>query len=107
MGPLTGVRVVEIASLAPAPFGVTILADLGADVTLIDRPGGTKGGSGSTKGSPVRRGRKSITLDLKKPEAIEVLLKLCDEADVFVEGFRPGVTERLGLGPEDLAATRG
>ncbi len=104
MGPLSGVKVIEIASLAPAPFGATILADLGADVTLIDRPGGSRSASGTPKGSPVRRGRKSITLDLKKPEAIDVLLKLCDEADVFVEGFRPGVTERLGLGPEDLAA---
>ncbi|PRZ42450.1 alpha-methylacyl-CoA racemase [Antricoccus suffuscus] len=104
MGPLSGVKIIEIASLAPAPFGTTILADLGAEVTLIDRPGGTKSSAGTPKGSPARRGRKSITLDLKKPEAIEVLLKLCDDADVFIEGFRPGVTERLGLGPEELAA---
>ena len=104
MGPLKGIKVVEIASLAPAPMGTTILADLGADVTIIDRPGGTKGGVDSGKGDPLRRNRKSITLDLKKPEALEILMKLCEEADVFVEGFRPGVTERLGIGPDDLAA---
>ena len=104
MGPLHGVKIIEIASLAPAPMGTTVLADLGAEVILIDRPGGTKGGAATGDGNPVRRNRKSITLDLKKPEAREILLKLCDQADVFVEGFRPGVTERLGLGPDDLAA---
>ena len=102
MGPLKGIKVIEIASLAPAPHGTTILADLGADVTIVDRPGGPK--SVGRDGNPVRRNRKSITLDLKNPEAIEILHKLCEEADVFVEGFRPGVTERLGLGPDDLAA---
>ncbi|WP_153502745.1 CaiB/BaiF CoA transferase family protein [Cumulibacter manganitolerans] len=104
MGPLKGIKVVEIASLAPAPMGTTILADLGAEVVLVDRPNAGPGGSRTGDGNPMRRNRKSITLDLKKPEALEVLLKLCDEADVFVEGFRPGVTERLGIGPEDLAA---
>lgn len=104
MGPLKGIKVIEIASLAPAPHGTTILADLGADVTIIDRPGAAPGGSNSGDGNPVRRNRKSITLDLKNPEAIEVLKKLVEHADVFVEGFRPGVTERLGLGPDDLAA---
>lgn len=104
MGPLKGIKVIEIASLAPAPHGTTILADLGADVTIVDRPGAAAGGSNSGDGNPVRRNRKSITLDLKNPEAIEVLKKMVEHADVFVEGFRPGVTERLGLGPEDLAA---
>ena len=104
MGPLAGIKVIEIASLAPAPMGTTILADLGADVIVIDRPGGTRGGAGSAPGNPLRRNRRSITLDLKQPEAIEVLLQLCEKADVFVEGFRPGVTERLGIGPQDLAA---
>lgn len=103
MGPLKGIKVIEIASLAPAPHGTTILADLGADVTIVDRPGATPGGSNSGDGNPVRRNRKSITLDLKNPEAIEVLKKMAEHADVFVEGFRPGVTERLGLGPDDLA----
>lgn len=104
MGPLKGIKVIEIASLAPAPHGTTILADLGADVTIVDRPGATPGGANSGSGNPVRRNRKSITLDLKNPEAIELLLKMAEQADVFVEGFRPGVTERLGLGPTDLAA---
>lgn len=104
MGPLKGIKVIEIASLAPAPHGTTILADLGADVTIVDRPGAAPGGSNSGDGNPVRRNRKSITLDLKNPEAIEMLKKLVEQADVFVEGFRPGVTERLGIGPEDLAA---
>lgn len=104
MGPLKGIKVIEIASLAPAPHGTTILADLGADVTIVDRPGAAAGGANSGAGNPVRRNRKSVTLDLKNPEAIELLKKMVEQADVFVEGFRPGVTERLGLGPDDLAA---
>ncbi|MCW2494971.1 CaiB/BaiF CoA-transferase family protein [Jatrophihabitans sp.] len=101
-GPLAGLRVVEVASLAPAPFGCMILADLGADVLLVNRAGGAAGLS--TPPGVLDRGRRSIALNLKDPAGVAVLKQLVAEADVFVEGFRPGVTERLGLGPADLEA---
>ncbi|MEU4620998.1 CaiB/BaiF CoA-transferase family protein [Actinoplanes sp. NPDC023801] len=94
-GPLHGVRVVELAGLAPAPFGCMILADLGADVVLVDRPGGT-GPAG-----PLQRGRRLVTLDLKSDEGRAGLLGLIAKADVLVEGYRPGVAERLGFGPAE------
>jgi alpha-methylacyl-CoA racemase len=99
MGPLTGLRVVEIASLAPGPFCCMILADLGADVLRVDRAGAGPG-LGRTPGNPLDRGRRSIAADLKAPEAAELVLRLAGAADVLVEGFRPGVAERLGLGPD-------
>jgi alpha-methylacyl-CoA racemase len=101
-GPLAGLRVVELASLAPAPFGCMILADLGADVLRVDRAGGAAGLS--TPGGVLDRGRRTLALNLKDAEGIAVLKRLVARADVFVEGFRPGVTERLGVGPDDLAA---
>jgi alpha-methylacyl-CoA racemase len=102
MGPLHGVRVIEIASLAPAPFGCMILADLGADVVRVDR---ADGGNGLDLGpaGPLARNRRSIALDLKDPAGIDVLLRLADTADVLVEAFRPGVAERLGFGPQVCA----
>src|ERR1022692_3547530 len=102
MGPLDGVRVVEIASLAPAPFGCMILSDLGADVLRVERPGSCRPGAPAPV-DPLTRGRRSIGLNLKDPAGIELLRKLLDSADVLVEGFRPGVTERLGFGPEVCA----
>jgi alpha-methylacyl-CoA racemase len=99
MGPLHGVRVVELESLAPAPFGCMILADLGAEVIRVDRPA-APGHPVVQPGDPLARGRRSIRLDLKEPEGVAVLLRLADRADVFVEAFRPGVAERLGFGPE-------
>ncbi|MCZ8381275.1 CaiB/BaiF CoA-transferase family protein [Mycobacterium sp. CPCC 205372] len=99
MGPLTGVKVIEIASLAPAPFGCTILADLGADVLRVDRAGG--GGLAMPPGV-LDRGRRSIAVNLKSPEGVQVVRDLAAVADVFVEGFRPGVAERLGIGPAPL-----
>ena len=102
-GPLAGVRVIEIAGLGPAPFGAMVLADLGADVTVVDRADLAVGASPeSVQGNVYGRGRRSIAVDLKAPEGIEVVRRLTSEADVFVEGFRPGVMERLGLGPDDL-----
>jgi alpha-methylacyl-CoA racemase len=101
-GPLAGLRVVELASLAPAPFGCMILADLGADVLRVDRAGGAAGLS--TPGGVLDRGRRTLALNLKDAEGIAVLKRLVARADVFVEGFRPGVPERLGVGPDDLAA---
>jgi alpha-methylacyl-CoA racemase len=102
MGPLHGVRVIEIASLAPAPFGCMILADLGADVVRVDR---ADRGDGLDLGpaGPLARSRRSIALDLKDPAGIDVLLRLADTADVLVEAFRPGVAERLGFGPQVCA----
>ncbi|HEY6279095.1 MAG TPA: CaiB/BaiF CoA-transferase family protein [Streptosporangiaceae bacterium] len=103
MGPLHGVRVIEIASLAPAPFGCMILADLGAEVLRVDRAGGGDGLDLAPPG-PLSRSRRSIALNLKDPAGMDVLLRLTDTADVLVEAFRPGVAERLGFGPEVCAA---
>jgi alpha-methylacyl-CoA racemase len=102
MGPLDGVRVVEIASLAPAPFGCMILSDLGADVLRVERPESCQPGRPAPV-DPLSRGRRSIGLNLKDPAGVELLLTLVSAADVLVEGFRPGVTERLGFGPEVCA----
>ncbi|HUS20834.1 MAG TPA: CaiB/BaiF CoA-transferase family protein [Aeromicrobium sp.] len=98
-GPLRGVKVVELAGIGPGPHAATILADLGADVIRIDRPGG------AGTGMPVEtdfltRGRPSIALNLKDPAAVQVVLDLVEQADVLLEGMRPGVTERMGLGPD-------
>src|SRR3989440_9939965 len=95
-GPLTGLKVVEFAGIGPGPFCGMLLSDLGADVVWIDRHGG-RGGAPSDITS---RGRRSIALDLKTPGAIETCLGLMEKADAVFEGFRPGVMERLGLGPE-------
>jgi alpha-methylacyl-CoA racemase len=103
MGPLTGVRVIEIASLAPAPFGCMILADLGADVLRVDRAE-RSGPQAAQPRDPLARGRRSIGLNLKDGVAVDLLLRLIDGADVLVEGFRPGVAERLGFGPDVCAA---
>ncbi len=102
MGPLHGVRVVEIASLAPAPFGCMVLSDLGADVLRVERPASCAPGLPEPV-DPLTRGRRSIGLNLKDPAGVDLLLKLIESADVLVEGFRPGVTERLGFGPEVCA----
>ncbi|MDT7726892.1 MAG: alpha-methylacyl-CoA racemase [Actinomycetota bacterium] len=102
-GPLSGLKVVELAGLAPGPFACTILADLGADVIRVDRatPGADVLG---ITGDPLTRGRRSIGVNTKTPEGVEVVLKLVETADVLIEGFRPGVTERMGLGPEQVHA---
>jgi alpha-methylacyl-CoA racemase len=97
-GPLRGVKVVEIAGIGPGPHACTILADLGADVIRVDRPGGQMLTGGSHY--LLNRGRPSVALDLKHPAATETVLDLVERADVLVEGMRPGVAERLGIGPE-------
>lgn len=99
-GPLAGLKVVEIASMAPAPFGCTMLADMGAEVTLVDRPPLPDAQAIDRTTDPLRRGRRSVGLDLKTARGVELLLELLASADVMVEGFRPGVAERLGFGPE-------
>lgn len=100
-GPLTGLKVVEFAGIGPGPFCGMLLSDLGADVVRIDR----KGQGGGRPSDITARGRRSIGLDLKNPAAIETCLKLMESADAVFEGFRPGVMERLGLGP-DVALKR-
>lgn len=99
-GPLAGVRVVEIAGLAPAPFGCMLLADLGADVLRVERATASDGLV--PPAGPLDRGKHTLALDLKNPSDRETLYGITDNADVFVEGFRPGVAERLGIGPADL-----
>jgi alpha-methylacyl-CoA racemase len=103
MGPLDGVRVIEIASLAPAPFGCMILSDLGADVLRVDRADSC-GPDAVARADPLSRGRRSIGIDLKEADGVDLLLRLAESADVLVEGFRPGVAERLGFGPAQCAA---
>jgi alpha-methylacyl-CoA racemase len=95
-GPLTGLKVLEFAGIGPGPFCGMLLSDLGADVVRVDR----KGGRGGAPADVTSRGRRSVALDLKSPAAIEACLKLMESADAVIEGFRPGVMERLGLGPE-------
>ena len=100
MGPLTGLRIVEIASIGPGPFCAMLLADMGAEVIRVDRPGGPNIGSTSSPKSAMLRGRRSIVVDLKSEGGLDVLLRLLRTADILIEGFRPGVAERLGFGPE-------
>lgn len=95
-GPLTGIRIVELAGLGPAPHACMLLADLGADVLRVDRPGG---GFGLASYDVLTRSRRSVAIDLKHPAGPEAVLRLAAAADVLIEGLRPGVTERLGVGP--------
>ena len=99
MGPLNGFRIIEFAGLGPGPFAGMMLADMGAEILRIERRGGGLQPKDATRDIPAR-GRKSITLNLKAPGAIETTLRLIQEADAIIEGYRPGVMERLGLGPE-------
>ncbi|MGV9428764.1 CaiB/BaiF CoA transferase family protein [Streptomyces sp. NPDC003656] len=102
-GPLTGVRVVELAGIGPGPFAAMLLADLGADVVRVDRPGGA--GLGVDPAYDVtNRNKRSVVLDLKDPEGPARVLDLAERADVLIEGYRPGVAERLGVGPADCHA---
>jgi alpha-methylacyl-CoA racemase len=103
MGPLQGLRVVELAGIGPGPFAAMLLADLGADVLRIDRPGATPM-FGTSDVDLLNRGRRSVAVDLKHPQGAETVLALVERADVLLEGFRPGVAERLGLGPDACLA---
>jgi alpha-methylacyl-CoA racemase len=101
MGPLAGVKVLEFEAIGPAPFAGMLLADMGADVIVVDRPGDAGLGLKRERWYDVMmRGKRSITLDLKSPRGAEAALALIARADALIEGFRPGVMERLGLGPE-------
>ena len=103
MGPLAGLRVLEFEAIGPGPFAAMMLADMGADVLLVDRPEPPHLGIGSARRfETMLRGRRSVTLDLKTEGGVQAALLLADRADTIVEGFRPGVMERLGLGPKTL-----
>jgi alpha-methylacyl-CoA racemase len=107
MGVLSGIRVLEFEAIGPGPFGAMLLADMGADVLRVDRPLAPEDLGPKSNGKRVDitgRGRRSITLDLKRPEAVEAALDLMARADIAIEGFRPGTMERLGLGPEAALA---
>ncbi|HUF96721.1 MAG TPA: CaiB/BaiF CoA-transferase family protein [Ilumatobacter sp.] len=99
-GPLSGVRVVELAGMGPAPFAGMMLADLGATVVRVDRPPTPARPAAWSTGDIMGRGKHSVGVDLKQPDGVELVLDLCAASDVLIEGFRPGVAERLGLGPE-------
>ena len=96
MGPLQGVKVIELAGIGPGPFCGMMLSDMGAEVIRVDRPGAQ-----DVAHDVLCRGRRSIAVDLKSEQGREVILRLVEQSDALIEGFRPGVTERLGIGPDD------
>jgi alpha-methylacyl-CoA racemase len=104
-GPLSGVKIVEIAGIGPGPFGALMLADMGAEVIRVDRAQSVRGPAPDTPNwDLLNRGRRSVAVDLKSPEGVETVLRLVEQADALIEGFRPGVAERLGIGPDDCLA---
>ena len=100
MGPLAGIKIIEFAGLGPVPFCAMMLSDLGAEIIRIDRKTSKPETITTRPGNPVDRGRRSLAVDLKRPEGIALVLKLLAQTDALLEGFRPGVMERLGLGPD-------
>jgi alpha-methylacyl-CoA racemase len=98
-GPLRGIRVLELGGIGPGPFAAMVLADLGADVVRVDRPAAVHADAPAVR-DLLARGRRSVVVDLKDPGGVEVVLRLVESSDVLIEGFRPGVAERLGLGPD-------
>ncbi|MGH9112755.1 MAG: CaiB/BaiF CoA transferase family protein [Acidimicrobiales bacterium] len=105
MGPLAGVTVIEIAGIGPGPFCAMMLADMGAEVVRVDRADNVRGGDPDLPPADLlNRGRRSIGVDLKSPDGVEVVLELVERADALIEGFRAGVAERLGIGPDDCLA---
>ena len=105
MGPLDGIRVIEIAGIGPGPFCAMMLADMGADVVRVDRASAVRGGDPDQPPADLlNRSRRSVGIDLKSPEGIEVVMSLVEGADALLEGFRPGVAERLGIGPDACLA---
>jgi len=104
-GPLSGIKIIELAGIGPGPFCAFMLADMGADIIKIDRADRVRGGDPATPPADVlQRGRRSIGVDLKSPDGVALVLDLVEQADGLFEPFRPGVTERLGLGPEECLA---
>jgi alpha-methylacyl-CoA racemase len=104
-GPLTGTKVVEIAGIGPGPFAAMLLADMGAEVIRVDRAKAVRGGDPAQPSwDLLNRGRRSVGVDLKHPDGVEAVLRLVEQADALIEGFRPGVAERLGIGPDQCQA---
>ena len=100
MGPPAGVKILEIAGIGPGPFAAMVLADMGAEVLRVDRTQNVSPKPGEAPpGDLLNRGRRSVGVDLKNPDGVAALLRLVEQADALLEGFRPGVMERLGLGP--------
>jgi alpha-methylacyl-CoA racemase len=99
-GPLSGVKVIEIAGIGPGPFAAMMLADMGAEVVRVDRAQAVTGDFSKQNLEILNRGRRSIGVDLKQPEGVETVLTMVERADAIIEGFRPGVAERLGIGPD-------
>jgi alpha-methylacyl-CoA racemase len=103
-GPLSGIKVVEIAGIGPGPFAAMMLADMGADVVRVDRARAVTGNFDRKNLEILNRGRRSIGVDLKNPDGVETVLQLVEQADALIEGFRPGVADRLGIGPDACLA---
>jgi len=104
-GPLSGIKIIEIAGIGPGPFAAMLLSDMGAEVLRVDRAQAVRGGDPTKPPLDIlNRGRKSIGVDLKNPDGVETVLRLVESADALIEGFRPGVTERLGIGPDACLA---
>ncbi len=104
-GPLTGYKIIEIAGIGPGPFAAMLLADMGAEVIRVERAGAVRGPLPEGPHYDVLlRGRKNVAIDLKHPDGVEALLTLVESADALIEGFRPGVMERLGVGPDECRA---
>ena len=100
-GPLNGIKVIEVAGIGPGPFTAMMLSDMGADVVRVDRADRVGGDPASPPADVLYRGRRSIGVDLKSPEGLAVMMDLVETADALIEGFRPGVAERLGFGPDE------
>ena len=99
MGPLQGIKIIELAGIGPGPFAGMLLSDMGADIVRVDRAASVTGDFSKPNLEAMYRGRRSIGVDLKHPDGVETVLRLVEQADALIEGYRPGVTERLGLGP--------
>ena len=104
MGPLSGVKVIEIAGIGPGPFAAMLLSDMGAEVVRVERTQVATGVPDGVNKEVIYRGRRSVAVDLKSPDGVETVLRMVEQADALLEGFRPGVTERLGIGPDDCFA---
>jgi alpha-methylacyl-CoA racemase len=104
VGPLQGVKIVEIAGIGPGPFAAMILSDLGADIVRVERAQAVTGDFSRENKEVIYRGRRSVGVDLKNPDGVEAVMRLVEQADALIEGFRPGVTERLGIGPDSCLA---
>ena len=103
MGPLHGLTIIEIAGIGPGPFAAMSLADMGAEVIRVERPGGaTFAGEGNPRLDFLNRGKRCICINLKEPEGVATVLDMVERADAILEGNRPGVMEKLGLGPKNM-----